>query len=80
MFSLFCKGSTSYEILWFYDVQITHTKFIDKICNLIVIINLPKTKYEFISIIKYKSDSYKVISIEIPGTIKVIKIDQYLGQ
>ena len=62
--------------LWFHGVQITHTKFLDKLRNLLVIIRYPKTKYGIIDILKYTSDLSNVISIESPETLRVLRIYQ----
>ena len=44
------------EILWWYDIHITHTKFLDKIRNLLVLMNLPKTEYGVRITLKDSSD------------------------
>ena len=31
------------ELLWSYEIHVTHTKFLDKLHNLLVLMNLPKT-------------------------------------
>ena len=32
------------ELFWLYDTLVTHTQFLDKICNLLALINFPKTE------------------------------------
>ena len=46
----------TYDILWWYDIHVTHTKFLDKIRNLLVLLNPPKTEYGARNILKYASD------------------------
>ena len=41
--SLFYKVLIGDELLWWYYIHITHTKFLDKLCNLLVLLNCPKT-------------------------------------
>ena len=41
--SLLYKGLIGYELLLWYDIHVTHTEFIDKLHNLLVLINIPKT-------------------------------------
>ena len=65
------------EILWFYDIQVTDKKFIDKPCNLLVFMNNPKTKSGVKTILKDSSDFPKVLRLEVSGTLKVLRIYQY---
>ena len=44
------------ELLWWYEIYVTHTKFIDKLRNPIVHLNLPKTESVVRGILKYASD------------------------
>ena len=55
-FILLYKGLVSYEILWWYEIHVTHTNFLDKIRNLIVLMDLPKSEYGFRSILKDSID------------------------
>ena len=52
---LLYKGLIGDEILWWYDTHFTHTKFIDKPCNLIVLLNFPRKEYKVEIILKYAS-------------------------
>ena len=54
--SIFHKGLIGDEILWLCEVHVTHTRFLYKIHNLLMIMNRPKTEYEIISIFKDMSD------------------------
>ena len=65
------------EILWFYDVEITHTQLLDKLRNLLVVINYTDTKYIIMCILKDTSDLSNFISIENPETLRVLSIYQY---
>ena len=40
---LLYKGKIGDELLWWYDIYVTHTKFIYKLRNLLVLMNPPKT-------------------------------------
>ena len=44
------------ELLWFYDIHVTHTKFLDKIRNLLVLLNIPQTEYGVRIILKDASN------------------------
>ena len=37
------------DLLRLYDINVTHAKFLDKICNLISLINVPKKNIYFIN-------------------------------
>ena len=74
--SIFRKGLISDELLWSYDIQVTHTKFIDKLWNILVLLNLPKTKSGIRSILKDASDIAKVLRIKGPGTLMELRIYQ----
>ena len=50
--SLLYKGLVGYEVLLWYDIHVTHTKFLDKLRNLLVLLNSPQTEYGFRSILK----------------------------
>ena len=63
------KELVSDDILWLYVIQITHSKFIDKVHNLLVIMNDLKSKYSVRIILKKLSDI---------GTHNVLNINQYL--
>ena len=41
--SLLYKGLIGYELLLWYDIHVTHTKFLDKLRNLLVPLNIPRT-------------------------------------
>ena len=41
--SLLYKGLICFDILLWYDIHVTHTKFLDKLCNLLVFLNIPQT-------------------------------------
>ena len=50
--SLLYKGLIGYEFLFWYEIHVTHTKFLDKIHNLLVLLNSSNTEYGFRSILK----------------------------
>ena len=52
-----------------YEIQSTHMKFIDKICNLLVLMNLLKKKYRTRRILKGASDISKVLRLKDPSTL-----------
>ena len=58
------------------ETQAPHTEFIDELLNILVLMNLPKTKYGVRSILKYASDVHKVLRLECPVTIKGTRIYQ----
>ena len=39
---LLYKGLICDEIFWWYVIHVTHTKFLVKLCNLLVLLNYPK--------------------------------------
>ena len=43
MHSLLYKGLIGYEIVLWYYIHVTHTKFLDKLCNLLVLLNIQQT-------------------------------------
>ena len=55
-------------------------KFLDKLCNLVVILNFPKIEYGVWIIFKDASDMPKVIRLEGFGTLKFISIHHDLKQ
>ena len=54
--SLLYKGIIGDELLWWYDIHVTHTNFLDKLRYFLVIINFPKTESVIRSILKDASD------------------------
>ena len=54
--SLLHKVLIGDDILWLYDVQSIHTKLLDKLYNLLVLLNLPNMESGIRSIFKYVSD------------------------
>ena len=74
--SIFNKGLIGNDLLGFYDILGTHTKFINKLCKLIVLMNLSEAKYIIRSILKDASDVSNVIRIK--GSItKSLKPNAY---
>ena len=74
--SLLCKVHKGDEILWFYDTQIKHTGILNKIHNLLVVMNPQNTKYEIAIILKYVIDVSKLIGIKGPGNIMLLSVYQ----
>ena len=66
-----------YDILLWYDIHVTHTKFLDKLCIFIVILNTPQTESGVRSILKDVSYVPLVLRLEGPGTLKAFSIHQY---
>ena len=64
--SLFCKGLIGYEILLWYEIHVTHTIFLDKFCNHLVILNSPQI---IRSAIKRRSGIFFHISLYSPCTM-----------
>ena len=56
MHSLFYKGHIGDDILCWYDIHVTHMNFLDKISNLLVLMNYPKMLSGVKIILKYVSD------------------------
>ena len=54
--NLLYKGLIGYDILLWYDIHVTHTKFLDKTRNLLVLLNIPHTESGVRSILKDASD------------------------
>ena len=73
---IFYKGLIGDELFLWYNIPVIHTKFIDRICNLLVLLNSPKTESEVRSILKDKFDVLFVLMIECPITLKDISIYQ----
>ena len=44
------------QLLWLYEIHVTHMNLIDKFYNLLVLLNLPKTEYVIIIIFKGARD------------------------
>ena len=76
MCRIFHNGIIGNELRWLYDIQVTHTTFIDKLYNLLVILNLTKNKYLIIIILKDASDITKFLRLQVPRTLKDISIYQ----
>ena len=74
--SLLYKGLISYDILLWYDICVTHTKFLDKIRNLLVLLNIPKTEYGVKFVLRDASEVPYAIMTKGPGTIKALRIYQ----
>ena len=77
--SLFNKRLIVDDIIWLYDIHVTHIKFLDKLCNLVILLNLPKTESRVRIILTFASDVPQVIRLEGPGTLKAISIYQYFS-
>ena len=56
MCSLLYKGIIGYDILLWDGIHVTHTKFLDKLRNLLVLMYIPQTESGVIIILKYASD------------------------
>ena len=54
--SLLYKGLIVDENLCWYGIHVTHTRFLDKLRNALVLLNFPKTESRVRSILKYRSD------------------------
>ena len=77
--SLFQKRLVGDEILSLYDIQVTHTKFLNKLFNLLIFMNLPKMKSWLINILKYMRNAIRVCDIKVLSTLKAISIYQYFS-
>ena len=55
--SLLYKRLICYDILLWYVIHVTHTKFIDQLRNLLVLLNIPQTISRVRSILKDASDA-----------------------
>ena len=64
------KGIIGEDILGLYEIHVTHKKFLDKLLNLLVIMNNLNMKFIIINTLKYASDVAEVIGIKGYGTIK----------
>ena len=74
--SLLSKGLIGDEILWWYDIHVKPTNFLDKLCKIIVLMNFPDAESGIIIILKDASNVFKVICLEGPGNLKVFIIYQ----
>ena len=61
------------DLFCLYDIQVTHTKFIYKLRNLLELLNHPKTKYIIRSILKNVSDIFEFLGIKGLGTLKALR-------
>ena len=55
--SLLYKGLICDELLLWYDIHVAHTEFLDKLCNLLVLLNITNTEYGVRSILKDSNDA-----------------------
>ena len=53
---LLYKGLIGDDLLWWYGIHVTQTKFLDKIRNLLVLLNILNIEYGIRSILKDESD------------------------
>ena len=74
--SLSYKGRVGDEILYWYDIHVTHMMFIDKILNLLVLLNFPDTESWIRCILEDASDAPYMLRLEGPGTLMVLTIYQ----
>ena len=61
--SLLHKWLIGYEILLWYDIHVTHTKFLDKLHNLLVLLNSPQTESGVRSIRRLRSLSRNCVCV-----------------
>ena len=71
------KGIIYDDIFRLYDIHNKQQYVYDKLCNLLVLMNIPKAKYRIRSILRYTSDVAKVLIIKCWVTLKVLSIYQY---
>ena len=74
--SLLYKRLICYELLLGYDIHVTHTIFFIKLCDLLVLLNIPMTESGAKSILKDASYVPNVLRLEGPGTLKALSIYQ----
>ena len=58
------------------NIQVAHMRFIDKLCKLLVLLNLTNMVYRIRIILKYISNISKVLILEGLKTINVLSIYQ----
>ena len=71
------RGTIGNDIIRFHDVLVTHTKFLNKLHNLLVLLSHPEMESRIRSILKYASDIPKAIGIKVSGTLNILSIYQY---
>ena len=62
--SLLYKGLIGNDTLRIYDILVTHTEFLDKICKLLVLMSYPNKEYRIRVILKYASDIADTIRLK----------------
>ena len=70
------KGTIGNDIIRSHDIFVTHTKFLDKIHNLLVFLSLPEMESRIRSILKYVNCTSKVLGIKGSSTLKAFSIYQ----
>ena len=73
---LFYKGLVGNNLICKYDKFITLTNVLDKLRNLLLLLNLPETKSRIIIIPKYVSHINEVLGIKGYRTIKALRINK----
>ena len=77
--SIFHKGPISDYILWLYEIQFTYMKVIDKVKNILVLLNHPNAKSGISGNLNNVIDTAKVLKFVKPGTIKALSISKYFS-
>ena len=57
MCRLLYKGLIGYDLLLWHEIQVTHTKFLDKLRNLLLLLKSPNTESGVINILEDASDA-----------------------
>ena len=68
------KGIISNDLLWFYEIKFTYMKFLDKLLDLLVLLNNIKEKYVVISIHINTIDKARMFRFKLSVTIKALSI------
>ena len=79
MCNLLNKGIICNDLLGLHDILVTHIKFLNKLFNLLVLLNCQDMKSRIRSTLKYAIYIAKSISIKVSDNIKELSTNQDCG-
>ena len=71
------KDIISNDLLWFYEIKFTYMKCLDKLLDLLVLLNNIKEKYVVISVHINTIDKARMFRFKLSVTIKAFSINLY---